>query len=99
MLEPVAVRYAWRHWFVGLLRGTNMLLGSSFRIDKSDTATCNTKYIYEIENANSNKYLLCDFESARQTLVEQTRLQKCNAGVCMIVYEDNILSIKRFYNF
>ncbi len=41
--NPVAVRYAWRNWFDGSLRDINMLPASSFRTDKWDDATRNTK--------------------------------------------------------
>jgi len=39
VMEPVAVRYAWRSWATGTLFGVNMLPASSFRTDNWDDAT------------------------------------------------------------
>ncbi|HUI33314.1 MAG TPA: sialate O-acetylesterase [Dysgonamonadaceae bacterium] len=39
VLNPVAVRYAWRNWIVGTLYDVNLLPASSFRTDNWDEAT------------------------------------------------------------
>ncbi|WP_111709605.1 sialate O-acetylesterase [Lutibacter citreus] len=39
VLNPVAVRYAWRNWIVGTLYDTNLLSASSFRTDNWNNAT------------------------------------------------------------
>ncbi|MDG1729914.1 MAG: sialate O-acetylesterase [Algibacter sp.] len=39
VLNPVAVRYAWRNWVMGTLFGTNLLPVSSFRTDEWGDAT------------------------------------------------------------
>ncbi len=39
VVDPVAVRYAWRNWIVGTLYDTNLLPASSFRTDDWDDAT------------------------------------------------------------
>ncbi len=38
VLNPVAVRYAWRNWIIGTLYDTNLLPASSFRTDDWDDA-------------------------------------------------------------
>ena len=39
VLNPVAVRYAWRNWVIGTLYDANLLPASSFRTDEWDDAT------------------------------------------------------------
>ena len=86
VLNPVAVRYAWRNWIVGTLYDTNMLPASSFRTDNWDNATKSEKKYNKDEIATLDSL----FSTAMQE-AENPTPEKINYNLRPIVGNPNLI--------